>query len=246
MTHELIGIGYSPWTQKARWVLDHHNISYRYTEHLIMVGIPLLRIKASKWSGNVTVPALVTGSRTLMDSFNIARWADEQGGSTTLFPREHTGTIEAWNAKSETILNAGRLLTTHAMHQNNQALSEGLPGALKPLPGSVAVAKKTARYVLRKYDVPGSQSAWLETLRTGFSEFRELLGDKEYLLGEFSIADITLAASLQVIEPPDVRYVPLGPASKQCWTRPELVGEFTDLLAWRNQIFEKHGRPYQG
>ena len=140
----------------------------------------------------------------------------------------------------------GFCLTTHAMHQNKQALSEGLPGALKPLPGSVAVAKKTARYVLRKYDVPGTQSAWLETLRTGFSEFRDLLGDKEYLLGEFSIADITLAASLQVIEPPDVRYVPLGPASKQCWTRPELVGEFTDLLAWRNQIFEKHGRPYQG
>ena len=44
VTPELIGIRYSPWTEKARWSPDHR-IPYRYTEHLIMLGMPELRVK---------------------------------------------------------------------------------------------------------------------------------------------------------------------------------------------------------
>ena len=47
---ELIGIGYSPWTEKARWALDHHGIDYRYSEHLILFGMLPLRIKLGKLS----------------------------------------------------------------------------------------------------------------------------------------------------------------------------------------------------
>ena len=42
----LYGVGYSPWTERARWALDHHRIAYRYREHLPMLGEPMLRRRA--------------------------------------------------------------------------------------------------------------------------------------------------------------------------------------------------------
>jgi glutathione S-transferase len=244
MSLELIGIGYSPWTQKARWVLDHHRIEYKYSEHLIMVGIPLLRVKTGRWLGDVTVPTLVGADRPLLDSFAIARWADGQGTRQTLFPATHTDAIEDWNEKSDLLLNAARMITTRELCKDVDALAEALPFYLKPLPGSVAVAKQAARYVIRHYAVPGDQQSWLETIRSGLVKLREALGSKDYLLGEFSYADVTMAAAVQSIQPPDSQYIPLGPASHRCWSRPELVAEFADLLHWRTQVLEKHGHAF--
>ena len=244
MSLELIGIGYSPWTQKARWALDHHRLEYKYSEHLIMVGMPLLRLKTSRWLGSVTVPSLVGAERPLLDSFAIARWADERGAGSTLFPAEYTDAIELWNEKSDTLLNAARMLTTRELSENPTALAEALPFYLKPLPGSVAVAKQAARYVMSQYSIPGNERTWMELLRNGFIELREALGSKNYLLGEFTFADVAMAASIQAIQPPDPQYIPLGPVSQRCWTRPELVAEFQDLLHWRTQILEKHGHAF--
>ena len=244
MSIELIGISYSPWTLKARWALDHHRIEYNYSEHLIMVGIPLLRWKTSRWLGAVTVPSLVGMKQPLLDSFAIARWADQQGGGQSLFPAEHTDAIEHWNEKSDVILNVARMLTTQELAKDTAALAEALPFYLKPVPGSVAVAKQAAHYVLRQYEVPGSNRTWLESLRACFLELREALGTQDYLLGEFTFADVAMAAAIQAIQPPDSQYIPLGPASQRCWTRPELVAEFGDLLHWRTQIFEKHGHAF--
>src|SRR4051812_4751156 len=54
----LVGIGFSPWTQKARWALDHHGLGYRYHEHLILFGMPQLHWQMRKWREPLTVPAL--------------------------------------------------------------------------------------------------------------------------------------------------------------------------------------------
>ena len=107
MSLELIGIGYSPWTQKARWALNHHRIEYQYSEHLIMVGIPLLRMKTGRWLGAVTAPSLVGTDRPLLDSFAIARWADGQG------ERELKKNLDiCWKCPS------------HRLHSKNQFIQE--------------------------------------------------------------------------------------------------------------------------
>lgn len=244
MKNQLIGIGYSPWTQKARWALEHHRIEYGYSEHLIMVGKPLLRLRTGRLRGDVTAPALLTAEGNHLDSFDIARFADRLGGSTSLFPKAHTDEIERWNDLSNSILCAGRMLTTEAICDNREALCEAIPTLLKPIPGSVPLAKEAARYVLRTYGMPGNAATWLEDMRAGFQKIREALAGKDYLFNEFSIGDIILAVTTQVIQPPDSQYVPLGPESAKCWTRPELVAEFGDLLRWRTGVFEKHGHGY--
>ncbi len=34
----LIGLHYSPWTEKARWALDRQRVPYAFEEHLPMLG----------------------------------------------------------------------------------------------------------------------------------------------------------------------------------------------------------------
>ena len=135
------------------------------------------------------------------------------------------------------------MLTTRELSENPTALAEALPFYLKPLPGSVAVAKQAARYVMSQYSIPGNERTWMELLRNGFIE----LG-KHWEARTISWASLRLPTSrwpsIQAIQPPDPQYIPLGPVSQRCWTRPELVAEFQDLLHWRTQILEKHGHAF--
>ena len=243
MDTQLIGIGYSPWTQKARWALDHHHVPYRYSEHLIMLGMPLLRLKSRQWIGPITAPALLTEHDTLADSFEIAQWAEQHGRGSSLFPEHHRHDITRWNQLSDDILNAGRILTTQALRENDEALLEAVPALLRPLPGSLPLARQGADYVLRKYRVGGDRSRLLQTMRDGLQTFREAIDSNSYVLGEFSVADIIMSVTLQIVEPPSPQHTPLGPESRRCWTRPELVEEFRDLLEWRDELLVKHHRP---
>ena len=240
MTRELIGIRYSPWTQKARWPLEHHGIAYRYSEHLMMVGIPLLCLKSSRWNPDVTVPTMICEDEVLPNSFAIARWADRQGKGASLFPDAQMGAIEEWNTRSDGMLESGRLLLTQEMLREPRSLAEAMPPLMRLLPGSMVVAKQAARYVLRRYDRPGDRTIWLDTLEKGLTSLRQALNGGDYLLGSFTFADIAMATALQMVAPPTGRYVQMGPISRRCWTRTELVDGASDLLAWRDRIFERH------
>ena len=46
MSRTLYGLSLSPWTERARWALDHHGVAYDYHEHVPMLGEVLLRMKA--------------------------------------------------------------------------------------------------------------------------------------------------------------------------------------------------------
>ena len=73
----LHGVGYSPWTERARWALDHHRIPYRYREHIPMVGEPLLRRRAhGTLRVKATAPLLVHAGGAIDDSLAIMRYAD--------------------------------------------------------------------------------------------------------------------------------------------------------------------------
>ena len=240
MTRELIGISYSPWTQKARWSLEHHGITYRYSEHLMMVGIPVLCLKSSRWASDVTVPTMICDTEVLPNSYAIARWADRQGESSSLFPEEQVEVITEWNSLSDSLLESGRLLLTQAMLREPRSLVEAMPPLMRFLPGSMVVAKQAARYVLRRYDRPGDPVLWRKTMERGLVTLREALQGGDYLLGSFTFADVAMATALQMVSPPANRYVQMGPVSRQCWTRAELVDGASDLLAWRDRIFERH------
>ena len=92
---ELLGLPYSPWTEKARFSLDARRVPYTFRHYQPLVGEPALRLKLRRPLGRVTVPVLTTGDgRVLADSMDIARWGDGRGEGPRLFPPGHEATVD--------------------------------------------------------------------------------------------------------------------------------------------------------
>lgn len=239
----LVGMSYSPWTQKARWALDHHRVSYRFEEHTPLLGEPALRVRARMLGGVVSVPILVGGGERQLDSFAIARRAEELAeGTHPLFPRGREREVELWNARSDRFLSAGRVRFYTRFAASDAALLEAVPtyvpgalrGVMKPGTG-LAIA-----YLKRKYaraasgDLLAQQRAELGALRSALAA-----SGGEYLLGDFSYADIAMAVAFAMVEPVGAPHDGLGPARREVWRDPELTSENRDLLAWRDRIYAR-------
>src|SRR5215468_11323456 len=113
---ELLGLSYSPWTEKARWALDARRVPYTFRHYQPLLGEPALRLKTRRLAGRVTVPVLTTSDgRVLADSADIARWAGERGEGPLLFPAEHEATVARFVSLSERALAAGRALSLARM-----------------------------------------------------------------------------------------------------------------------------------
>src|SRR5689334_2595000 len=97
--HTLVGLHYSPWTEKARWALDHHGLPYTYEEYLPMIGEPALRLRTRRAFGKVSVPVLIDRDEAVFDSWEIARFAEKQGKGSKLFPEDRLHQIRAWNER---------------------------------------------------------------------------------------------------------------------------------------------------
>ncbi len=248
MSRTLFGLRQSPWTERARWALDHHGLAYTYHEHLPMVGELLLRRKARPKDGQKpTVPLLADGDVTVMGSVEIARHAEKQSPGTTarLFPAEQEAAIGHWAGVAERITNVGRARYLQRLVGNKQALAESLPGFVPGgLRGVLAPSAGMAvRYLARKYDVEGDGDRAMElTARPLLEETREAIKDGGYILSRtgtgFSFADLALASTMQLLKPRAESK--LGPATREMWTNEKLADEFEDLVAWRDTIYAKH------
>jgi glutathione S-transferase len=239
---------FSPWTEKARWALDHHGVSYRYKEHLIIFGMPVLRWKMRRWRGDVTVPAYVDGRVVCGDSWDIARLAEKQGHGAPLFPPEELPRIETYNWLSERALESLRILASLRLLESPEAQAEVLPPFV---PGPlrrwlVGVARFAVAYIQREFGFgPESRAQALEQARSVWAELlRELrAAGGQYLLGgRLTYADVAMAVAVQGLKPVSVGPMRLPPAYERCWTTPELQDEFAELIRWRDRIYERHRR----
>ncbi len=241
----LVAESFAPWSEKARWALDHHRIRYDYHEHLPLVGEPWLRLRLGTLTGRVSTPTLLTDGGHYGDSFAIAAYAEEKGGGPPLFPADRGADIAAWNARSEAALAAGRVGVIARMSEVPGAKTESLPLAapavLQPLVGLAAGA--TLAFLRWKYGVDRDVAAADRALRGGLEDLRSALAGRDYLFDRFSYADITMAVILQMVRPVSDAYIRLGPAAREVWTKAPLAEEFGDLIAWRDGLYARHRRP---
>ena len=239
----LWGLSVSPWTEKARWALDHHEVAYRYREHTPMLGEPALRWRTrGRASGTrPTVPLLIDKRERILESRAIAEYAERQGHGQTLFPSEHREAIASWQQAADEAMQAGRVLVTQALLGSPEAQIEMLPPQIpralrrpfKPL------AAAGARFFARKYDAGADRLA--ESLRavSQFAErVRAQLDGREHLVGEtLTWADISAAMLINGFSGGVPGRLTKLPANAQTWTRPELVEQFADLVAWRDRLY---------
>lgn len=240
MSRTLYGLKVSPWTDCARWALDHHGIVYGYHEHVPMIGELLLRRKAG--TKKATVPLLEDGDAIVMGSFAIAKHAESIGRAAPLFPRDRDGDVAHWVDVAERLMRVGRARGIRRSLASKETLAElapdFVPGALRgPFGGATAMA---LRFLAKKYEIAEDIAAEVDHVqRPLLDDVRRALGGAApYLLGVFSYADIAIACSLQSIEPP--ARSPLGPATRAAWRNEALKADYADLLAWRDGLVGKH------
>jgi len=244
MSRTLFGLRVSPWTERARWALDHHKLAYDYHEHVPMIGEVLLRRKAR--TSKASVPLLSDGDDVVMGSLEIAKHAERTHGGAPLFPNDNAGEIERWADLAERITKVGRDRLLCRMVASPKAQAESLPSFIPGgLRGALApTAGMALRFLARKYgsgsDLEAAEKRADETIRPLLEETREAIKDGGYVLSKdcFTFADIALASSLQVLRPR--MEMTLGPATREAWTNEKLADEFEDLVAWRDTVYAKH------
>jgi glutathione S-transferase len=242
----LVILRYSPWSERARWALDHHRLPYHTLQHEPFLGERRLRRLAGKRTGRVTVPILLIGGDVLTDSWDIVRYADREGVSEKLIPADLEGEIRHLTDLADRAMEQNRALIVAGMLKSGAALDEVLPAWVPSLlrPLLRPVTRFGTGWFGRKYQVRLHESeAQRQFLRGSLLDFRRRLADGGYLLDRFSYADIALASLLQGISPVYDRYIAIGPATREVWTQPELAREFDDLVHWRDRLYAERRGP---
>jgi glutathione S-transferase len=240
-SRKLVSLHVSPWSERAKWALDHHGLAYEVVEHLPIVGEGRLRRLVGPDKPQATVPVLVDGAGVLSESWDIAVYADRVGKGSKLIPPEREAAIRTWAARSDEAMQAGRPLVMAAMLASPAALDEAappfVPAFIRPL--FRPVARRVTHAFVAKYGVRlDDESTHLDVMRTALAEVRKALGSGAgFLLGSFTYADIAVATMIQGVSPVDDRYIRLRPATRIVWTRAELAKEFADLIAWRDELY---------
>ncbi len=234
----------SPWSERARWSLDHHRLPYKEVEYTPMLSEARVRFKLGRAGGRVTVPILFGDGVVLRDSFDIARHADVIGSAQPLFPADTLADITAWNERVEPGLHAGRSMTVRRTAKHSGARRDSLPKAvpqwMKPV--LEPVASMGVRYFEHKYGL-GDRTAEQDeaTLRDVLVEIRNALGQGSYLLGDrFTFADVIASGALQFVVPLDDQWRRATAAEREVWGTPSLADEFADLVSWRDALYAKH------
>lgn len=240
----LLGEHFSPWTEKARWALDHHGIAYTYREHVPLLGEPLLRWRAGLRAARASVPLLVTEDGTHGDSYDIARHAERTGRGASLFPASHEGVIAEWNARSEVALRAARALYLQRFSAHREAQIEAQPAFL-PAPvrrATVGLTPLAVAFLRKKYGIDAEVRAAAEaTLARELEAVRAALDGRPHLVAsQLTYADIAMAVTLQFVSPPETRKLVLGPGTRAACVAPSLVRRFADLVAWRDALYAHH------
>jgi glutathione S-transferase len=238
---KLVILHVSPWSERARWALDHHGLAYELAHHFPILGERSLRRMVGPDKPRATVPVLIAGSEVLSESWDIAKYADREGAGTKLVPPEHEATIKAWVDRADEASLACRARVLAATAASPVALDENspsfVPSALRPL--LRPVARRVTMAFVRKYELKlDDGSSQTDTIRKALLAVRAALSGQRYLLGFFSYADIAFATVIQGISPVADRFIKLGPATRAAWTRSDLATEFEDLVAWRDGLYE--------
>lgn len=230
---ELVHIPYSPWSERARWALDHCRIPWASIVYTPVVSEPGLRLRLRQVGGRVSVPILFTDDEVFRDSFEIARFVDRTADGF-VGPR-----AEAVNELAEQALAAGRALAGLRVLADPEAIAGSVPAHLRRL-GPVArlAAGDTWKRILRKYD-PQQQPASVH--REALIAALDAIGERiqgAYVGRTFGYADIAAASALDFVVP--WQEAPLEPAVRRAWTDPELAERFHALVLWRDTLRSCH------
>lgn len=241
----LYSLIYSPWSEKARWALHHHQVSFKNKEFAPLFGAPGLKLKTGRLTKKLTVPLLIDQKTCYFDSYEIAKYAENHGGGHPLLTED--ARVDHWNQISDKALEAGRALLTLRVSTNRTAMQDYLPRWVPSWLGyslGIGIAKMGIAYFRAKYQFKEDQAEiWFQTLKETLVTLDKALAQQDYLLGQFSYADIAMSTVFQFVRPTHSKTIRVPKRSYHCWETPELATAFPHLIEWRDALYQKHRNP---
>ncbi len=234
----------SPWSEKALWALDHSGLPYDKLEYTPLMTTPQVRWLSRNFTKKLTIPVALDGGKIMRDSFDIAVHANSKRlkSRPNLFPTNKMTEIKQWNELSDTLLNILRARANPRMKKNRDVLVNNLPPYLPSLIKLflTPVSRYALNHLAKKYPLPSGDHE--QIVLSGVTKLRVALDNSQgdYLLGDFSYADICMAAVFQAIQPENQNFVKLDDATRECWHDKAIINESKDLIVWRDKLYKNH------
>ena len=237
---KLVGISYSPWTLQVEWALKHKRIEYNFRNYLPLVDELYLQLVLRSRS----VPVLIDRDFKINQSFAISKYIDYRFPKRSLIIGHDETKIAEIHQWMESTTDLGRKILIILLGKNKEGRFESLPDSLpnwfkKVLaPASPMAISRLAM----KYDVDlESRDLYNQLLKDRFKEISKKVTEGQYILGEFSYADIMVALSLQNLKPVDDEFIRSKPIFRMYATKDYCDEDWAKkLLKYRDFIFENH------
>jgi len=198
----------------------------------------------------------------IRDSFDIYKHVSSRYTSKRIHaiivdeknPSEHAKRLIKIKELSDKIAEAGRIRTINRMSNNDEVTRQMIPFPINYTgPIGRAMARSISNRMKNKYTTDGiaTDEKCLATMRSGLNELCKEVniptGDAssnyqfQYSFPQlgFTYGDILVANSCSGIKP-HAEYSNLSGAWFQCWSEVELQKEYSYLLAWRDELYNRH------
>ena len=213
----------SPWSERARWVLELKGLPYTRRPYQPLAEEDELR----RTTGIATAPVLLADGRVVGDSDAAVEWAENTRPTPTLLPadpRQRAAVRSLELLATEVLAPSGRLVTIGGWRAAN----------LQPFADHFA-----AKYHWSKE----AEARAVATLERTLPDLANAVAASPYLVGDaFTRADLTLACMLTPIlgAPPEELFA-LDEQTRAMFRLP--IGKdprLAPLRAWRDETYRRH------
>ena len=240
----------SPYSEKARWALDHKGVEYE--RKAPPPGLHMLIALTLTRGGHKTFPVLQLDGKSIGDSTAIIAALEERFPEPPLYPEdpeERRRALELEDWFDEELGPHIRLLVFHEATQEPELMAEAvvpdLPRPLRRFRGAaVAAGRYASTFAGWRYGVKSAEAADVARGRVmaALDHLEAELDGNEYLVGDhFSVADLTAAALFYpLVFPPEGPPLPDPPDGFKDFLA---LLEGRDGCRWVERMFREHRKP---
>eukprot|EP00892_Ulva_mutabilis_P011214 jgi/Ulvmu1/8465/UM043_0045.1 len=229
---ELWSIQFSPWSLRVKWALRCLDFPFQPVEYILPLSEWNLRWKLMQW--RVSVPVLFANDVVLKDGKDIVRYAQDRkaAGAEDLFVEG----VEDWIVLVDEVMGMLRHKAFQKLLGDNQALQLAVPPHLRWLgPVGLMIVRSAINGMAAKYPSPYDETV----VTSAFNRIRAAIESSttDYILGEFSYADICAAILFQMVRPVPDEVLKMPRGMRASFVQEDVAHSCEDLLVWRDKIF---------
>ena len=225
-TITLLDMYASPWCERVRWSFKFKGLPFE--KQTYQPG-PVDEEKVKKLTGQAQVPVLLVDGKAIPDSGEILAWLESYKSEPSLIPKseKERAQVMMWEELMDGVLGpqARMLIIGHLLRATDPGLLEA------------------GQYFAQKcqYSSYAEDHAKVKVERV-LNILKHALDGHQYLVGDrFTLADVTAASMLLLVNPPPDELFLFPAAMRPMYTVPITQNAaYAPVFAWRDQIYRNH------